>query len=250
MSTTTAFTAPSFFPRTTSISYHSPYPTLSLSATKKITLELEKPLGLILEEVEEGEPKGVFIDDVNEGGSAFESPLKEKMIGSKVTQVMGEEVDSLIFDFVMEKIIDAPSPLSIEIEVEADEDEGEAGETEAEEEEEVAAPVYEIGTQVEIKVIQDGKEIMTISDARVGDNLRKTLLENNVEVYRGLKKKLGNCGGGGQCGFCAMDLQDDGEGKPWLLRSDYEDSRLKNKPESYRMACLNNIMGPATVTIE
>lgn len=246
MSTTTAFTTPSFFPRTTSISY-SPYPTLSLSATKKITLELEKPLGLILEEVEEGEPKGVFIENVNEGGSAFESPLKEKMIGSKVTQIMGEEVDSLIFDDVMKKIIDAPSPLSIEIEAEADENEGEAGETEAEEE---VAPVYEIGTQVEIKVIQDGKEIMIISDARVGDNLRKTLLENNVEVYRGLKKKLGNCGGGGQCGFCAMDLQDDGEGKPWLLRSDYEDSRLKNKPESYRLACLNNIMGPATVTIE
>merc|ERR1712071_388261 len=84
-------------------------------------------------------------------------------------------------------------------------------------------------------------------EARVGDNLRKTLLSNSdTELYRGLKKKLGNCGGGGQCGFCAVELVDE-EGV-WGERSEYEAQRIGNKGnEKCRLACMNNIVGPATV---
>jgi len=106
---------------------------------------------------------------------------------------------------------------------------------------------YEIGAQVTLKVIQEGKETRLI-DAKVGDNLRKTLLANNVELYRGLKKKLGNCGGGGQCTFCAVDFVES-ECEGWLERSEYEDSRIPKYPTA-RLACMNNIMGPATIRVE
>ena len=109
------------------------------------------------------------------------------------------------------------------------------------------APVtaFEAGTAVQIKVIQEGVDDKTI-DAKVGDNLRKTLLDNKVELYRGLKKKLGNCGGGGQCTFCAVDFV---ESEGWQERMEYEETKIGKFP-SARLACLNNIQGPATIRVQ
>merc|ERR1719223_143641 len=137
----------------------------------------------------------------------------------------------------MDCIINAPSPLNIAFEVEGEENE--SGDE---------APVesFAVGTEVSIKVIQEGNPEKII-DAKVGDNLRKTLLDNKVELYRGLKKKLGNCGGGGQCTFCAIDMVDD-EGS-WQPRSDYENGRIPKFPTA-RLACMNNIQGPATIRVE
>ena len=144
---------------------------------------------MILEEVEEGAANGVFVKELAEEGSAATSEYKDKLQGLKLLSVMGEDVSSLVFDDVMEKLIDAPSPVSIEFQLSgAEEDEGLA-----------------IGTPVTISVVQDGKPDLAI-DAEVGDNLRKVLLDNGVEVYKGMKQKLGNCGGGGQCTFCAFDF--------------------------------------------
>ena len=47
-----------------------------------------------------------------------------------------------------------------------------------------------------ISVEQDGKETITI-ESNVGQNFRQVFLENNAELYRSMKKKFGNCGGGG-----------------------------------------------------
>jgi ferredoxin len=58
-----------------------------------------------------------------------------------------------------------------------------------------------------------------------------------------MKQKLGNCGGAGQCTFCAMDFV---ESQGWLERSDYEDKKLLKNPDA-RLACLNEIQGPATI---
>eukprot|EP00957_Ditylum_brightwellii_P004340 329336-Ditylum_brightwellii.AAC.1 len=77
---------------------------------------------------------------------------------------MGEDVTSMGFDDIMEKIIDAPSPVTIDFELGA----------------EPPQPQYDVGTVVTIKVIQEGEPDKEIS-ARVGDNLRKTLLDNKVE---------------------------------------------------------------------
>lgn len=140
-----------------------------------LALNLDKPLGMILEEVEEGQPKGVFVLELAEEGSAAQSEFKDELVGLKVATVMGADVTNLAFDEVMEKLIDAPSPVSIELT---------SGESE-----EGVKPEFEVGTAVKIAVLEDGKE--TVLDAKVGDNLRKLLLENNIEVYKGLKQKLG-----------------------------------------------------------
>jgi ferredoxin len=60
-----------------------------------------------------------------------------------------------------------------------------------------------------------------------------------------MKQKLGNCGGGGQCGFCAADFIDS-EG--WEPRNEYEDKKFPKAPNA-RLTCFNNIQGPATIRL-
>lgn len=216
------------------------------TASESLSLTLEKPLGLILEEDDaEGEGGGVIVTQVNEGGSAFDSPSKDRLIQAKISSVMGIDVSASSFDDVMDAIINAPSPVDIDFAVPASPSSTDGDEEEAADE----TPRYEVGTPVAITVQQpETNKPDIVLDARVGDNLRKTLLANgDIELYRGLKKKLGNCGGGGQCGYCAVELVDEGDGV-WGERSDYEAQRIgKNGSEKCRLACMNNIVGPATV---
>ena len=197
-----------------------------------LSLSLPKPLGLILEEVQEGTANGVFIQQVNEGGSAFE--YADSLQGCQLAAVQGVDVTRLAFDDVMQLIMDAPETVSLQVMI----DNAEA----AESSNDSPTASYEQGTVVTIRFQQPGAADLEIS-AKVGDNLRTTLLENGVEVYQGLKQKLGNCGGGGTCTFCAMDLV---ESLGWLDRSDYEDKKLAKFPQA-RLACLNSIQGPATI---
>jgi ferredoxin len=206
----------------------------STVGTELLALELEKPLGLILEEVEEGAPKGVFVLELSEDGSAAASEYKDKLPGLKIATVMGEDVTSLAFDDVMDKLINAPSPVALQLILE-----GAAAAAAAQEED-----LFPDGTPVTIAVLEEGKPQTSIQ-AKVGDNLRQVLLDNNIEVYKGLKKKLGNCGGGGQCTFCAAEFV---ESEGWEPRSDYENKKLKKNPNA-RLTCLNNIQGPATIKI-
>ena len=234
----------------------------SSSTSNTLKLELEKPLGLILEEADNNNAGGgVIITQINEGGSAYNSPYysanNNKLINAKIIMVMDTNVSNMSFEDVMDVIVGAPSPLSLELELAdggvttEDEDSTATESAEATEATEAAVVEYEIGTTVTIQVEQpDNKPTITL-DATVGDNLRKTLLANkDIELYRGLKKKLGNCGGGGQCGFCAVELKDDSEGGGvWGERSEYEDRMIGKKAgtEGYRLACMNTVVGPATV---
>jgi len=193
----------------------------SATEGEALSLSLEKPLGMMLEEVAEGEPKGVYVLELAEEGSATSFP---EIVGLQLGTVMNEDVCNLSFDNVMTKLVDAPSPVSLSF---------------VKKEEKVAA--FAVGTDVKIKVIDGGKDA-TIN-AKVGDNLRQILFDNDFEVYKGLKQKMGNCGGGGQCGFCAVEFVAE-EG--WEPRSDYEAKKLKNAPRS-RLSCLNNVQGPATI---
>ncbi len=231
--------------------------TTTTTSSNTLSLQLQKPLGLILEESDDSTNNptncGVIVTQVNEGGSAYASPSADKLTNAKITKVMETDVSSMSFDDVMDVIIGAPESLVVEFALA----EGVTVEsTTATAETEEATPTveeYEIGTTVTITVEQpNNPNKPTIAlQAKVGDNLRKTLLANNdIELYRGLKKKLGNCGGGGQCGFCAVELEDDSEsGMVWGERSEYEDGRIGRKvgTEKLRLACMNNVLGPATV---
>jgi len=128
----------------------------------------------------------------------------------------------------MAAIVDAPSPITLQLEPMA---EGEASNP------------YSIGEVVRLTVLEGENE--TVVDMKVGDNLRLSLLESGFEVYRGFKSKIGNCGGGGQCTFCAVEFV---TSEGWGERSDYEDTKLKKSPHA-RLSCLNNIQGPAVIRL-
>jgi ferredoxin len=194
----------------------------SLDMTKTVVLSLEKPMGLILEESDTASGGGVYVKEFGETGSAL--PFAEQIRGAQVLAVGPVNVRSASFDAVMDLVVQNESP-TIDMEFQLP----------------PPPPAFSVGTPVTVTV-QRPNDSLTIN-AAVGDNLRKVLLDNGVEVYQGLQQTLGNCGGAGQCTFCAVDLI---ESEGWDERSDYEDKRLKRFP-SARLACLNSIQGPATI---
>lgn len=225
---------------------------LSAISNGVLSVSLEKPLGLILEENNAG-TGGVMVIDVGEGGSAATCGFADQLPRSVIATVAGFEVLNASFDEVMDTIMGAPSPFDITFKLAAPAVVAPApAATEAVAEDAESEVVEEslplpVGTPVTITVQQDGKPDIAIP-AKVGDNLRQTLLsDKGVELYRGLKKKLGNCGGGAQCGFCAVEFI---EGEGWgEKRSEYEDKKIGmgGGKDGQRLACINNIPGDATV---
>ncbi|KAJ7966115.1 Photosynthetic NDH subunit of subcomplex B 3, chloroplastic [Quillaja saponaria] len=64
--------------------------------------------------------------------------------------------------------------------------------------------------------------------------LRNIMLDNKIELYATYGKVM-NCGGGGSCGTCIVEIID---GKDLLNeRTNTEIRYLKKKPESWRLAC-------------
>jgi len=201
----------------------------SETSSSVFSVSLEKPLGLILEEVQEGQACGVYVKELAEAGSALAYPGPEQIVGATLSKVGGTDVTASDFDAVMGLL--QASAATVELEF-------------IEPVPEPPVVEYDVGTQVTLTVQQKDGEDLTIQ-AKVGDNLRQILLDNGFEVYQGLKQKLGNCGGAGQCTFCAVDFV---ESEGWNERSEYEDQKLgKFATAAARLACLNNIQGPATI---
>lgn len=59
-----------------------------------LSLELEKPLGIILEEVVEGGSEGVKVEELADSGSAYASSYRDDLVGLKVARVMDNDVTS------------------------------------------------------------------------------------------------------------------------------------------------------------
>lgn len=77
-----------------------------------------------------------------------------------------------------------------------------------------------------------------------GANLREKALQNKIDLYT-LKGKLTNCGGYGQCATCIVEIV---EGIENLSpKTDFEEKKLKRKPENYRLACQTLVNGPISV---
>ena len=213
-----------------------------------LNVTLNKPLGFIIDEINENSPDGVLISELNPNGSAYLSTYKSQLIGSKILSINSINVERMMFDEIMELIASTESPINLIITPPLSSG---SVQNNFEMASDTTSPIkMELtpGTSVKLTVSVAGESSSKIIDARVGDNLRQTLLDNGIELYRGWKKKLGNCGGGGQCTFCAVDVID--AAAYWEPRSEYEETKIGRKMGTNgRLACLNNIQGPADVVI-
>jgi ferredoxin len=91
-----------------------------------------------------------------------------------------------------------------------------------------------------ITFVKEEKEII----AADGANLREKALQNKIDIYT-LKGKLTNCGGYGQCGTCIVEIV---EGEDNLSpKTDFEQRKLRKKPENYRLACQTLVNGSVKV---
>ncbi len=82
-----------------------------------------------------------------------------------------------------------------------------------------------------IRFVRENKDVSCQS----GENLREIILKEGLELY-GLKGKLGNCGGRGQCATCLISVEG---GKKDALSpfTDVEKNKLKGKAANWRLAC-------------
>ncbi|XP_050366278.1 photosynthetic NDH subunit of subcomplex B 3, chloroplastic [Argentina anserina] len=81
----------------------------------------------------------------------------------------------------------------------------------------------------------DGSYAVEKATAISGEKLLRSIMsDNKIELYA-TYGKLMNCGGGGSCGTCIVEIID---GKDLLNeRTNTELKYLKKKPESWRLAC-------------
>ncbi|RZB84594.1 Photosynthetic NDH subunit of subcomplex B 3, chloroplastic isoform B [Glycine soja] len=91
-------------------------------------------------------------------------------------------------------------------------------------------------------LLPDGTPDMHFRSACGGQRLRKIMLDSNVDLYGPYARPLLNCGGGGTCGTCMVEVL---EGKELLNpRTDKEKKILKKKPKNWRLACQTTVGKP------
>jgi ferredoxin len=91
-----------------------------------------------------------------------------------------------------------------------------------------------------IRFVREEKE----SFVAPGANLRQKALENDIDLYT-LMGKMMNCGGYGQCGTCVVQVV---QGMENLSpRTEFEARKLRNRPETYRLACQAVVNGPVSI---
>ncbi|KAF8060497.1 LACS4 [Scenedesmus sp. PABB004] len=86
---------------------------------------------------------------------------------------------------------------------------------------------------VQVTFLSDDAPALTL-DVPSGEQLRAAMLDGKVDLYT-TWGKIWQCGGGGQCGTCIVQVAEGAE----LLseRTATEAKKLSKKPESWRLAC-------------
>ena len=85
------------------------------------------------------------------------------------------------------------------------------------------------------KADENGKYPMDKAKAVSGEKLLRNIMsENKIELYAAYGKAM-NCGGGGSCGTCIVEIIDGQE--PLNERINTELRYLTKKPESFRLSC-------------
>ena len=83
-----------------------------------------------------------------------------------------------------------------------------------------------------IRFVREGRDV----DCYPGENLRDVALREGIQLY-GLKGQLGNCGGCGQCVTCFVSVVDEGDSDALTARTGVEETRLRRRPQDWRLAC-------------
>eukprot|EP00638_Chattonella_subsalsa_P005877 CAMPEP_0117758662 /NCGR_PEP_ID=MMETSP0947-20121206/15528_1 /TAXON_ID=44440 /ORGANISM="Chattonella subsalsa, Strain CCMP2191" /LENGTH=222 /DNA_ID=CAMNT_0005578925 /DNA_START=210 /DNA_END=878 /DNA_ORIENTATION=- len=203
-----------------------------------LTISLSKPMGLVLEEIEEGKSCGVKIKEIAEGGSAaLNSDIK---VGMKLKKIESLDCTTFNFDDIMDQLIAAESPVNLILELESTSSKEKS--LPLTESLPIAEAADENPGPFELSVIgpKGQKNVLVV---KKGSNLRKELQNNKIDVYE-MMAKMTNCNGGGQCGTCMVDVL---EGNGCGDKSEWETNKLKGKPESFRLACQTVISGPAVI---
>jgi ferredoxin len=105
---------------------------------------------------------------------------------------------------------------------------------------EAEAPEPKVWQPVNIKFVNEKKEVM----AADGANLRFKALENGIDLYT-FGGKMMNCGGYGQCGTCVVQIV---EGMENLSpRTEVEDRKLRKRGADCRLACQAMVHGAVSV---
>ena len=187
-----------------------------------VRVSLMKPLGVQLEEVKEGGSLGVTIEAVNEGSAKASGKVKK---GLYLISANGQDLKFQNFDTILDCLGGSPEGQPIDL-VFID-----------------PTDVYNGPATVTVKT-SDGNT-MTIESTK-GTNLRKLLLDNKIDIYS-QKAKFTNCGGGAQCGTCAVLLEG---GTDWDPRADFENAKLKKYLPTGRLSCNVFVEGDCTVIVQ
>lgn len=164
---------------------------------------------------------GVFVGECSPNGRAKASGAIYP--GLLLIEANGIDVKQYDFDSVMDILIEIPVEQDIEL-------------------------VF-----VDPRSVQRGPAILTVHTPEgqtvtlkclKGQNLREQLLGSGIEVYE-MKGKLTNCGGGGSCGTCAVEVVCE----DWEPRPDFESKRLKKYGPNARLSCNTIIEGDAEVVV-
>ncbi|KAJ0970654.1 hypothetical protein J5N97_018613 [Dioscorea zingiberensis] len=95
------------------------------------------------------------------------------------------------------------------------------------------------------RLLPDGSPDVQIRSAVGGRKLRDIMLDGHIDLYGPYEKPLLNCGGGGTCGTCLVEVV---EGKHLLSpRTEREKEVLKRKPKTWRLACQTVVGKPDSI---
>jgi ferredoxin len=186
-----------------------------------IHVSLLKPMGLSLEEVEQNSNRGVMVDEVNSGSAKLNGKIYKGLL---LLSANGRNLRNESFDSVLAVLASCPASDPVEL-VFID-------------------PRNVFRGPALITVQLPGGDRRQIAGLK-GQMIRDVLMSANVNVH-GDRAKLTNCGGGGQCGTCAV-LIDDTE--DWEPRVEREALRLGKYASNSRLSCFTTIEGDCTVTI-
>ena len=187
-----------------------------------IRVSLMKPLGVQLEEVKEGGSLGVTIEAVNEGSAKASGKVKS---GLYLISANGKDLKFQDFDTILDTLGDSPEGQPIDL---------------------VFIDPKDVYNGPATLTVKTGDGNVVEINTRKGENLRKTLLDNKIEVYSA-KAKFTNCGGGASCGTCAVLINDAAD---WDPRADFEGARLRKYSSAGRLSCNVFIEGDCTVIVQ